>query len=539
MKTARLAAAVAFALAGLVHAQDTNPPQLPQQGLPQLPQPLPPSAPTPGTPPSPAVATPSATTAPALPAVENSVVKIFSTVRAPDPYKPWAKQSPRDITGSGVIIEGKRILTNAHVVGYASQVEVQASQSGDKVPAKVIALARGLDLAVLELEDNSFFDKRPPVQRAAVLPDVREAVYAYGYPVGGNSLSTTRGIVSRVEFVGYGSFSSGLRIQIDAPINPGNSGGPVIAGDKMIGLAFSMAAGAQNIGYVIPNEEIELFLKDVADGRYDGKPLLHDSIQTLENPALRQYLKLDKSVEGAVVHRPYKTDASWPLKEWDVITHIGEYPIDNQGMVKLGSNLRVRFQYRIQQVAKNGKVPMTIVRGGKSMKVEVPTSGPRPLLIPDLNGGYPSYFVYGPVTFTRATAEFMASLASNAAAMNAYSFNASPLVTRRGDSPDATREELVVISGPFFPNRLVTGYGNRVGSVVDTVNGTRIRSLAHLVSTLRDLKDEHVVFKFDQRYGESLILPRKAALDATEGILSDNGIRTQGSEDMMKVWGGK
>lgn len=539
MKTARLAAAAAFALAGLVHAQDTNPPQLPQQVPPQLPQPLPPSAPAPGTPPSPAVATPSATTAPALPAVENSVVKIFSTVRAPDPYKPWAKQSPRDITGSGVIIEGKRILTNAHVVGYASQVEVQASQSGDKVPAKVIALARGLDLAVLELEDNSFFDKRPPVRRAAVLPDVREAVYAYGYPVGGNSLSTTRGIISRVEFVGYGSFSSGLRIQIDAPINPGNSGGPVIAGDKMIGLAFSMAAGAQNIGYVIPNEEIELFLKDVADGRYDGKPLLHDSIQTLENPALRQYLKLDKSVEGAVVHRPYKTDASWPLKEWDVITHIGEYPIDNQGMVKLGSNLRVRFQYRIQQVAKNGKVPMTIVRGGKTMKVEVPTSGPRPLLIPDLNGGYPSYFVYGPVTFTRATAEFMASLASNAAAMNAYSFNASPLVTRRGDSPDATREELVVISGPFFPNRLVTGYGNRVGSVVDTVNGTKIRSLAHLVSTLRDLKDEHVVFKFDQRYGESLILPRKAALDATEGILSDNGIRTQGSEDMMKVWGGK
>ncbi|SFD94252.1 S1C family serine protease [Massilia yuzhufengensis] len=523
MKTARLAAAVAFALAGLVHAQDTTPPP----------------APTPATPPSPATATPSATTAPALPAIENSVVKIFATVRRPDLYKPWAKQSPADVTGSGVIIEGRRILTNAHVVGYASQVEVQASQSGDKVPAKVIALARGLDLAVLELEDPSFFDKRPPVQRAAVLPDVREAVYAYGYPVGGNSLSTTRGIVSRVEFVGYGSFSSGLRIQIDAPINPGNSGGPVIAGDKMIGLAFSMATNAQNIGYVIPNEEIELFLKDVADGRYDGKPLLHDSTQTLENPALRQYLKLEKSVEGAMVHRPYKKDASWPLKEGDIITHIGEHAVDNQGMVKLGSNLRVRFQYRIQQVAKNGKVPMTIVRGGKPMQVEVPASGPRPLLIPDLNGGYPSYFVYGPVAFTRATTEFMAFLLGSSGAMAAYSFNDSPLVTHLGDSPEGAREELVVISSPFFPHKLVTGYSNRFGSVVDTVNGVKIRSLAHLVSTLRDLKDEHVVFKFDQRYGETMILPRKAALDATEGILSDNGIRTQGSEDMMKVWGGK
>ncbi|WP_292037958.1 S1C family serine protease [Massilia sp. UBA6681] len=523
MKTARLAAAVAFALSGLVHAQDTSPPP----------------APTPATPPSPAVATPSATRAPALPAVENSVVKIFATVRRPDPYKPWTKASPADVTGSGVIIEGKRILTNAHVVGYASQVEVQASQSGDRVPAKVIALARGLDLAVLELEDPSFFDKRPPVQRAAVLPDVREAVFAYGYPVGGNSLSTTRGIVSRVEFVGYGSFSSGLRIQIDAPINPGNSGGPVIAGDKMIGLAFSMAANAQNIGYVIPNEEIELFLKDVADGRYDGKPLLHDSFQNLENTGLRQYLKIDKSVEGALVHRPYKNDASWPLKEGDIVTHVGEYPIDNQGMVKLGSNLRVRFQYRIQQLAKDGKVPMSIIRAGKPMKVEVPTSGPRPLLIPDLNGGYPSYFVYGPVVFTRATSEFLSFMVASAPAANAYAFNDSPLITRRGDSPDATREELVVISGPFFPHPLVRGYNNRFGSVVDTVNGVKIRSLAHLVSTLRDLKDEHVVFKFDQRYGENMILPRKAVLDATEGILSDNGIRTQGSEDMMKVWNGK
>ena len=509
-------AALALAASSLAHAQDSTPQTTP----------VPPAATT-------------QTAAPALPAIEASVVKIFSTVRRPDPYKPWTKASPNDITGSGVIIEGKRILTNAHVVNYASQVEVQAAQSGDKVAAKVIAIARGLDLAVLELEDPSFFDRRPPVSRSAVLPDVREQVFAYGYPVGGNSLSTTKGIVSRVEFVPYSSFSSGLRIQIDAPINPGNSGGPVIAGDKMIGLAFSMAAGAQNIGYVIPNEEIELFLRDVADGRYDGKPLLHDSIQTLENPALRAFLKLDKSVEGAVVHKPYRTDAYWPLKEWDVVTHIGEYPVDNQAMVKLGSTLRVRFQYRIQQVARNGKVPMTIIRNGKSMKVDVPATGPRPLLIPDLNGGYPSYFIYGPIAFTRASAEFLSFIGGNAAAMHGYAFNASPLITRRGDSPDAQREELVVISAPFFPHKVVSGYSNRFGSVVESINGKPVRSLSHLVALLRDLKDEQIVLRFDQRYGETMILPRKATLDATEAILSDNGIRAQGSEDMMKVWGGK
>ncbi len=83
---------------------------------------------------------------------------------------------------------------------------------------------------------------------------------------------------------------SGLRIQVDAAINPGNSGGPAIAGDKMIGLAFSKLGGdAQNIGYIIPNEEVDLFLKDIADGHYDGKPAMYDELQTLENPALREY----------------------------------------------------------------------------------------------------------------------------------------------------------------------------------------------------------------------------------------------------------
>ena len=272
--------------------------------------------------------------------IANSVVKVFSTMRYPDPYKPWTKQSPVDVTGSGVIIDGKRILTNAHVVLYASQVQVQANEAGDKMAATVVAIAPDIDLAVLKLEDESFFDSRPPIVRASKLPEIKDTVLAYGYPTGGSSLSITKGIVSRIEFVPYKFPVSGLRIQIDAAINPGNSGGPAIAGDKMIGLAFRKLTGDDNIGYIIPNEEVELFLKDVADGKYDGKPAMYDDLQTLENPAMREFLKLDKSVEGVVVHAPYKDDASYPLKQWDVITKIGDAPIDNQGMVKLGPDMQ-------------------------------------------------------------------------------------------------------------------------------------------------------------------------------------------------------
>src|ERR1039458_3344003 len=88
-------------------------------------------------------------------AVANSVVKVFSTMRYPDLYKPWTKDAPSDATGTGVVIEGKRILTCAHVVLYASQVQIQANQAGDKLFAKVEAVAPGIDLAVLKLDDET------------------------------------------------------------------------------------------------------------------------------------------------------------------------------------------------------------------------------------------------------------------------------------------------------------------------------------------------------------------------------------------------
>ncbi len=471
--------------------------------------------------------------------VENAVVKVFSTMRYPDTYKPWAKQAPQEATGTGVIIEGKRILTNAHVVLYASQVQVQANQAGDKISATVESIAQGIDLAVLKLDDESFFDTRPPLPRANVLPDIKDAVLAYGYPTGGTSLSITKGIVSRIEFTGYNLAVSGLRIQIDAAINPGNSGGPAIVGDKMIGLAFSHLGGAQNIGYIIPCEEIELFLKDVADGHYDGKPAMFDDLQTLENPALRAFLKLDKGISGMVVHDPFGNDAKSPLKEWDVITKIGDTKIDDQGKIKLGSTLTVRFQYLIQKIAKDGKVPLTIVRGGKEMAIELPVAPDRPMLIPDLKGAYPSYFVFGPLVFTSVTAQFTSVLNGNAGAAVAFGAIGSPLITRRGDEPAFDGEQLVGVSSPFFPHKLAQGYGPPQFHTVKTVNGIAIKNLNHLVEVLRDAKVEFVTFEFDGRNMEALVFPRKAMLDSTEEILTDNGVRAQGSADTLAVWNAK
>ena len=480
--------------------------------------------------------------------LSNSVVKVFSISRLPDPFKPWVKQGPRTSTGSGVVIEGNRILTNAHVVSYASQVEIQASGSGDKLIATVEAIAPGIDLAVLKLEDESFFKTHAPLARASSLPEIKDAVLAYGFPTGGSSLSITKGIVSRIEFASYNAGVSGLRIQIDAAINPGNSGGPAVAGDKMIGLAYSRLNDAQNIGYIIPNEEIDLFLKDIADGSYDGKYFVLDEMQTFENPALRKFLKVGTDVRGLIVKKPNLDDDAYPLKKWDVVTHIGKFPIDSQGQVKVGADLRLGANYMIQKLvqiettsSKDNKasIPLTIVRDGKSSQIALPVVNKVPQLIPDLDGGYPAYFVYGPLVFSKATTAFLSFLGNSASSMGFYINRRSPLITSRGISPTPEREELVVISSPYFPHRLAIGYGNPSGDVVQSVNGINIKSLKHLVQVLRDNTEEFVRIETDNKDGETLVFAHKDMLAAMESILTDNSVRSQGTPELMDVWNKK
>jgi len=475
--------------------------------------------------------------APVADGVESSVVKIFTTTRYPDVFKPWTKSAPQEISGTGVIIEGHHILTNAHMVLYGSQIQVQANQSGEKVSATVEAVAPGIDLALLKVDDATFFDGHPALPRAAKLPDNKDSVLVYGYPTGGNNLSITKGIVSRIEFASYNNFTDGLRIQIDAAINPGNSGGPAVVDNKMIGLAFSKLGGADNIGYIIPDEEIDLFLNGIKDGEYAGKPTMFDELQTMENPELRPFLKIDKSVHGIIVNDPFGKDANYPLKKWDIITKIGDTAVDDEGMINYGNNLRLEFQYLIQNIAKDGKVPLTIVRNGKEMNVQLPVMPDRPLLIPALSGKYPSYYIFGPMVFTTATAEFVQEIGgSRSSTMNYLSFIGSPLVTRRGDPPAFPGEELVVVSSPLFSHKLVLGYEKEpVSWVVKSVNDIPIKNLNQLVQVLNDSKDEFLKFTFDGLGLETFVFPRQAMKDSTDDILSDNDIRAQGSPDVMEA----
>jgi len=488
--------------------------------------------------------------------IQGSVVKLLVTQRMPDALRPYMKASPKEVSGSGVVIEGGRVLTNAHLVAYASNIYVQPYQSADKITARIAAVAPGVDLAVLELDEPSFFDAHPAMPLDEELPKVKDTVNVYGYPVGGIEQSITEGIVSRIEYAQINMDTSILRIQIDAALNPGNSGGPAVIGDKIVGLVFqtlNLSSGAntkraENIGYLIPVEEIEMFLDDIADGTYEGKPLIQGiHFQLCENKTLRSWLGFADDVTGVLVSRVQSGNHDFPLQPWDLITHIGSYPIDSEGQIRVHDDLRLPAFYKVSHLAEEGTVPLTVLREGAAERLRVPVETKSRRLISYEKNRYPSYFIYGPMVFTPVSGALLSALSRQRQWQYPF-FYGSPVAARYTDLVAFGGEELVALVPPMFPHRITKGYNPMITyGVVSHVGDIAISNLRHLVQALREAKGEHITIRLANvgngiRRGNvesgTIVFRRKELESATLEILDDNGIRYQFSEDLREAWEG-
>ena len=212
----------------------------------------------------------------------DSVVKIFTIHSSPNYVMPWLTQPTEESTGSGCVIKGKRILTNAHNVGDHAFVRVRKQSSPQKYPAKVQAVGRDCDLAILTVDDSTFFDDLEPLEIMNDLPALHEKVAVLGYPIGGDTMSFTEGVVSRIEMQTYShSYENLLAMQISAAINPGNSGGPVLIDDKLSGIAFECIESAQNIAYAVPAPIIRHFLVVLSEVLLDEVNMGYEPIKAM------------------------------------------------------------------------------------------------------------------------------------------------------------------------------------------------------------------------------------------------------------------
>ena len=218
----------------------------------------------------------------------KGVVKIEMDSLTPDYATPWNTGRYQGGIGTGFLIGENAFMTNAHVVSNAERIYISMYGDSRKIPARVKFIAHDADLALLEADDPRPFKGIRPFEFSKNLPHLEDEVRVIGYPIGGNRLSVTRGVVSRIDFTTYAHprNTEHLTIQVDAAINPGNSGGPVLMGNKVIGVAFQGLNNANNTGYVIPTPVIRHFLEDIKDGVYDGYVDMGIQAAPILNPAM-------------------------------------------------------------------------------------------------------------------------------------------------------------------------------------------------------------------------------------------------------------
>jgi len=451
---------------------------------------------------------------------KKNVVMVEVTSQTWDYRLPWNPGTVSSARGAGFVIRGKRVLTNAHVISGARYITVQREADPRKYPAKVKFVAHDCDLAIVEVEDPEFFKGTTSLPLGDI-PELESVVSVYGFPIGGDRLSVTRGVVSRIDYNAYthSGRESHLAIQIDAAINPGNSGGPVMQADKVVGVAFQGFRGdvAQNVGYMIPTPVIRRFLKDVEDGKYDHYVDIAIRWMTLENPAMRKHLGRPNDGLGVVVTDIFSEGSSdGILQKGDVLLSIDGHPIESDGSVRLQGQ-PVQLEEIVERKFAGDPVELELWR---DRKLERATIKLRPAemfsMYEILYEPPPRYVLYGGLVFQPLTANLMGVLAGSAdlRLRQTYSLFGQDQIYRETPEP--------VILSSVLPDPLNVYLRGLAGQVVREINGRRIRTLADVEPALRQGGERTVIrFEGDQR---PAVLKKTDVDQATPRIMAQYGI---------------
>jgi len=451
------------------------------------------------------------------------VVKIHVSSQREDYQMPWQSGRPRGGSGTGMLIKGNRILSNAHVVSDARFIQVQKDGDPKKYIAKVAFIAHDCDLAVLEVEDALFFDGMTPVSFADAIPALNDDVYVVGYPMGGQRVSITRGVVSRIDFDSYShsGLDQHLVMQVDAAINPGNSGGPIFFNGKVVGVAFQGLRAGDNIGYGIPLPVIEHFLKDISDGKYNGYPELGVDFFEGHNTGLRKAHNMDLEDTGIVVNfvDPYGS-AVGILQPGDVLLSIDGYNIENDGSIQLDGN-PVIFSELMERRQWGETVGLKLLRGGQYTNVVVKLDNPEdPFMYRNVYDEKPEYYIMAGLVFAPVNRALLYTISQPKEPNRSQIFYFSSYA--KVDDLHEGREEFVVMMRrlPHAVNAYADSFMN---GIVSEVNGKRISKLEDVKEAFAGPKDGFHAISFEG-IEDKLFLEAEKAEKADSEILTSYGI---------------
>jgi S1-C subfamily serine protease len=439
----------------------------------------------------------------------RSVVKVYVATIGRDVASPWRPGWNFNVTGSGAVIDGHRILTAAHVVDDQTLVQVRRNGTTRKLTARVAFVSHWADLALLEVDDPTFFEGAPALELGD-LPPVQQQVAALGFPNGGETLSITAGVVARVEHELYlHSAQSLLAIQMDAAIAPGSSGGPLVWDGRIVGVAMQGYKDS-TIGSAVAVPVIRQFLGDVADGRLDGIPDLGLRWQRLESASLRASLQVPAAEGGVlVIGEAPRSAASQLLREGDVLLSLSRREVAEDGTVELRPGERTDLALVTDERQVGDTVDVRYLRDGKVAEGRLTLSVARGQgrLVSHLFDRAPDYFLYAGLAFV--------SLTDNLLAVREY--RPATLAAQLVRTPESDGDEVVVLAD-ILRHDINSGYDDRIGQIVRIVDGVPVRNLRHLVALVEGARGRFVTFT--DTTGGRITIDRERAAAASSEILA-------------------
>ncbi|CAF1118870.1 unnamed protein product [Rotaria sp. Silwood1] len=458
--------------------------------------------------------------------VLNSVVKVFCTSIPCNFYLPWQMKRQVPKASSGFIINNRWILSNAHAVANASSIRIRKHGDAKKYPARILYMAHECDLAIMTVDDNNFWNRLEPLTLSNDIPRLQESITIVGFPIGGDNLSVTKGVVSRVVMSTYShSLEFLLTIQIDAAINPGNSGGPAIQGKHVVGMSFQGQIQAQSIGYIVPVSVIKHVLDDIErHNKYTAFPIMRFYYQPMENTSYREYLKLNDDQHGILVTSVEQACVlSQVLKEDDVITAIDNVPIADDGTIYFRRGERLDFRYLEKLKFVDDTVTFTIIRQGKELILTSPLDNNQTLVPLHSHDKHPEYLIYAGIVFTVLTRFYLYEFGKREWHRKAP----TNLVNLALRSRLQELNQQIVIINQILVDDVNHGISSDfANSVLETINGIKIQNIKHLAELIDQISnnEDDCYIRFGIENKKFIVISCKRAKESEARILKQNSI---------------
>lgn len=446
-----------------------------------------------------------------LPTPQNGVIEAPSLLKVNVTYQsynqriPWQKEGAGGRRGLGVVLEENKILVTAQMVADATYIELELPDSGQKIPARVLAVDYEANLALLVSNaaerDKAFFAGLSPMSldTSARIGDML-VVWQTGRvgdlivtPVRISKVVNQPYVVENASFIVYEA--QGI---IRSEANSFTL--PVAKGGRLAGLLLRYDSKNQ-LATLLPAPIIEHFLKDVEDGKYDGFPSLGIEFQITLDEQFRDYLGMKTDTPGVYVSSVTKGASAEKagLKKGDILTAINGVKIDARGDYQDSMYGPLSISHIIRGRAFVGdEVEMSVLRDGKEVKLTGKLARKLPddyLVKPYEFDKGPKYLLHGGLLMQELTRPYLNTFGGE------QQGGAILRLARIAGSPEQYEKEgrkRVVFLAAVLPTAGTQGYERLSGQIVNEVNGVKITRLEDVAEAFKKpAKGLHEV-KLDQ-----------------------------------------